>query len=255
MSGRVRTEPWRGPVMGPVMGLVIGLTLLAAAPAWGQASPEPSDQEPPAEASEPEPRGSDLPGLDEQLGLEDEPGAGAGEESSGLADPARAELDRQLTMEQAAEQFKEAVDLMGETAERLSVRETGLPTQRLQEDILRKLDRMIEAAQRQQGSSSSKSRSQSQQQQQQQQQPNQQPRPSREQAQDPSQGDNQGEVEPPGGRGGELRPELAPTRAAWGALPARVRDALLQGSSDSFSSLYEGMTEAYYRTLAEEAGR
>jgi hypothetical protein len=41
--------------------------------------------------------------------------------------------------------------------------------------------------------------------------------------------------------------------AAWGNLPARVRDQLMQGRHDQFSSLYESMTETYYRRLAEEA--
>ena len=38
-----------------------------------------------------------------------------------------------------------------------------------------------------------------------------------------------------------------------GMLPARLRQALLQGSADRYSSLYESLTETYYRRLAEEA--
>ena len=37
-------------------------------------------------------------------------------------------------------------------------------------------------------------------------------------------------------------------------MPERVRAALMQGSTDRFSTLYESMTESYYRRLAEEAG-
>lgn len=51
---------------------------------------------------------------------------------------------------------------------------------------------------------------------------------------------------------GPLRPALDSARAAWGSLPARVRDMLLQGSDDPFSARYKAMTEAYYRRLAEE---
>ena len=58
---------------------------------------------------------------------------------------------------------------------------------------------------------------------------------------------------PPGGRDAELNERLEASRAAWGALPARTRDALLQGSSDSFSSLYRHLTEDFYRRIAEDA--
>ena len=47
--------------------------------------------------------------------------------------------------------------------------------------------------------------------------------------------------------------ELLAEGADWGALPERTRDALLEGLSDSFSSLYRRLTEAYYRRLAEPA--
>ena len=41
--------------------------------------------------------------------------------------------------------------------------------------------------------------------------------------------------------------------AAWGALPDRLRGALLQGVADQYSALYERLTERYYQRLAEEA--
>src|SRR5262252_2192974 len=48
-------------------------------------------------------------------------------------DPTRKELDRKLSEQEVAEQFKQAVELMGETADRLQTsRDTGLTTQRLQ---------------------------------------------------------------------------------------------------------------------------
>jgi hypothetical protein len=52
-----------------------------------------------------------------------------------------------------------------------------------------------------------------------------------------------------------MRPGQAAAGAAWGALPERLRDALTQGLSDRYSSLYEGATESYYRRLAEEDPR
>ena len=42
------------------------------------------------------------------------------------------------------------------------------------------------------------------------------------------------------------------TRIEWGNLPPRVRDQLLQGRSDKYSSHYERLTREYYRRLAEE---
>ena len=74
---------------------------------------------------------------------------------------------------------------------------------------------------------------------------------------DPSQeagsGDNRGERVPPAMTPAERRARLDTARAAWGNLPERVRDSLLEGSSDYFSALYEAMTEAYYKRIAEEA--
>jgi hypothetical protein len=40
-------------------------------------------------------------------------------------------------------------------------------------------------------------------------------------------------------------------RSEWGSLPQRVRDMLLQGRNEKFSSLYEKLTGEYYRRLAE----
>ena len=45
---------------------------------------------------------------------------------------------------------------------------------------------------------------------------------------------------------------LEEERTEWGNLPERVRDMLLQGSKEKFSSLYKQLTREYYRRLAEE---
>ncbi len=42
--------------------------------------------------------------------------------------------------------------------------------------------------------------------------------------------------------------------AAWGNLPARLRDALLQGSGDVTSAKWEALTREYYKRLAEQPG-
>ena len=43
--------------------------------------------------------------------------------------------------------------------------------------------------------------------------------------------------------------------AQWGALPERIRDRLIEGSSDVFSATYRALTEAYYKRIAEEGNR
>ena len=191
--------------------------------------------------------GERLESLDELLGLESEGGPVV--EQSELPDAAKAELERELTQQEAAQAFEQAAALMGESATRLGeMSDTGLATQRLQEDILRKLDQVIEAAKNNQQQSQSSSSSSSQQQQQ----PSQPQQQQQQQQGEASDGDNNAEHMAPSLRQGELNPEIDSARAAWGALPERVREALFQGRSDRYSSLYERLTEAYYRRLAEE---
>lgn len=226
--------------LGVACVCVLGVTTMA------RQGDEPKPTEPPAqpavEPAKPAPP-PDLPNLDELLGIT--PARPTGEH-----DRAREELQERLTAGQAMDQFQQAVTLMGQAATRLrAARDPGLDTQRIQEDVVRKLDQLIEFARQQQQQSSSSSQS-SARRDQQRQQPNQ-PQ-SNEQAGD---AENMGEVDPPGRRDGALRPDSAPNEAAWGALPARIREALRQSGDDRFSSLYKSLTEAYYRRLAEEAGR
>ncbi|HZW10281.1 MAG TPA: hypothetical protein VFF69_10300 [Phycisphaerales bacterium] len=187
-----------------------------------------------------------LPTLDELLGI----GRGASETEQGASLPggeAGEELDRLLSGGEIADEFRAAVDLMGRSAARLDTAgDTGVRTQRMQEDVLRKLDKLIADAESRAQQSSSSSSSSSQAQQQAQNQPNQRGQ------QQTGTGDNRAEMDPPGLRTGPIRPEDAADLAAWGSLPARVRDALVQGSGDQFSATYRKLTEAYYRMLAEE---
>jgi hypothetical protein len=192
------------------------------------------------------------PSLDDLLGLEKDktkkPGAP-------VADPTRTELERKLSMQEAEEQFKQAVVLMGETATRIKDgKDTGLATQRLQEDIIRKLDMIISAAEQQQQQQRQR-RSQQRQQQQQQQDPGsknqQQQKPAQEHGKDAA----PDTIDPPAQQDANLRPGTAARGALWGNLPERVRQALSQGDADKYSSLYRKWTEAYYRRLAEEANK
>lgn len=196
-----------------------------------------------------QPTGDDpLPSLDELLGLEqarpDKPAHDQGAE--GPVDSTRADLDRSLTARQARDSLAQAAQLMGDAAERLArASDVGIETQRIQEDILRKLDQVIAAAEQQQSQSSSSSSQQQQQQQQQQRQQR------REQQQRASASPENAQEGPPR-QDGDLSGVRPANSAAWGRLPARTRDALIEGLRDRYSSLYERMTEAYYRRLAED---
>lgn len=219
--------------------------LVAAAPgalAQDQKKPEPAPTPPPVKP---------LPDLDELLGLPADPKDDADRPS---ADIDRADLDRRLSAQQISEAFEEAVVQMRDVADALRLaRDTGLRTQRTQEEIVLKLDMLIKQAEQNQQQSQSQSQSQQRPRPQDQRQApsQQQPAP----GQQESQGDNTQESTPPSARDARLNEFLDAAQAAWGALPPRVRDVLMQGSADRFSSLYESMTESYYRRLAEEGRR
>lgn len=222
------------------LGIMVAVWLASAGSVIAQTTPapQPAPQPEPAPAVQPDPA---LPSLDDLLGLEEETG-----------EVDRSELERQLTAQQAGEQFQQAVGLMGDAAGRLAgAGDTGVQTQRIQEDILRRLDQVIEAAQQNQSGGGGKSRSQSQSQQNQQQQPNQ-----SSQAQPGGPPGNQGDQEHtgPGLSGVQLNPGVAPDGVTWGNLPDRVRESVAQGVTDRYSAMYRRMTELYYRKLAEQEG-
>jgi len=194
---------------------------------------------------ESEPAGADpLPTLDELLGLE--------EQSPGI-DPNDDALDAVLSPAEAGEALGQAINLMDRVAQRIDEgNDVSIATQRLQEDILRMLDQVIESAQNNQqggggGSSSAQSSSSSNQQQ-----PNQQQQQGNNQQQG-TPGNESGQESMPGGSSvANPGDALAPDGVSWGALPQRVRDALSQGFSDKYSELYRTLTEEYYRALAED---
>ena len=215
---------------------------------------------PPDEIRDTTRRADPLPDLDDLLGLErdedDDADALDDDEPprADTPDAAQLELERQLSGEQMRDAFQEAARLMSDAALRLSnAADPSVATQRIQEDILRRLDTLIASAERQQGQGSSSSSSADQQQQGQQQPTPRGSRPGEEQpGEGQSAGANAGEGMPPGRQDERLRDLRDVGSAAWGALPDRVRDTLLQGAGDRFSNLYEALTEEYYRRLAEQ---
>ncbi|MEM9064482.1 MAG: hypothetical protein AAGB51_03215 [Planctomycetota bacterium] len=199
-------------------------------------------------AEQPEDDG-ELPSLDELLGLDDEDNAG--DDIIPETDVGEEELDDLLSGAQVADEFTQAIGLMDRSALRIiEAGDLSLTTQRMQEDALDRLDKLIENAEQQE---------QQQQQQQQQQQEQQQNVPQQQrqqqQQQEQSQGDGSQEIQAPTGNDVTTNELINASRAAWGALPQRVRDALVQGSGDQFSRMYRSLTERYYRRLAEEPDR
>jgi hypothetical protein len=237
--------------------------VLQAAPAQPAAvppAPPPADA-PPAE-----------PSLDDALGIEPESRtAPPAEDGSGL--------ERSLKGAKPRDILASAIDDMRRSATLLDSKDSGLPTQRAQESVVRKLDELIATAQRMQ--------QQQQQQQQQGGQPGQQQQ--RKKQQGGKQDERQGQQEPReqgqerGGRpsqqggaeGRDRRPDgdanaqeppdavdpsgngmqFDESRAEWGRLPPRVRDAVRQGLRDPMSAAYRRLTQEYYKRLAEEPKR
>ncbi|MBX3390338.1 MAG: hypothetical protein KF691_12890 [Phycisphaeraceae bacterium] len=208
-------------------------------------TPAPTKDAPKQQAKPPQKPASEIPDLDSLLGTKPD----KQEAKPDAADPSKRELDRQLSLQEQADEFAKAVELMNETADRVeNDNDTGLATQRLQEDILTRLDRLIKAAQQ---NSSSQSKEQQDQDKDQQKNKNMRQQ-SQAQSKQAATNNPADRADGPDREDGALGSPPAAPPASWGDLPAHVRDALLQGFSDKFSSMYQNMTESYYRRLAEE---
>ncbi len=225
-------------------------TLLAVAAGLGS-PPHPalaSSQDEGAPASQPEK--DSPPSLDDLLGI------GGDESARSAAEAARRdtqeELQRQLAETRITDALEVAFEKMSISAELLEEKlDSGLGTQRLQEEILAKLDELIDQAQRQQlmamaSSASGSSRGET---------PRQTP-PADQSKNDGGQPNARSTDSrtggPPPRQDGDINRVLDETGSEWGHLPGRVRDMLLQGRNDRFSGLYRRLTEEYYRRLAEE---
>jgi hypothetical protein len=238
----------------PFAAMAVAFTLaLSLAPSAASAQAPVAPPPPPSETPRP---AAPEPTLDELLGLP--PAQPRKDGQAAPIDPARAQLDDQLTATDRANDFRQAVNLMRQTASRLeAAQDVGIDTQRLQQQTLDRLDKMIEQAERNRQEQKSRSSSQSRQQQQQQESAQRQQQSSQAQQQAQQQGQQQGTSAQGGAvprQEGTLN-QQPPSTAAWGNLPDRVRDALLQGLSDRFSSRYKSLTEEYYKRLAEQPSR
>jgi hypothetical protein len=229
-----------------MLGVVLIGWLALVLPAAAQDSLQPSPPEPPA--AEDAPEQEPAPTLDELLGLPARPQRDSAKEA---ADRLREEeLRRKLEEEAIGDAFAQAIEQMSLSADLLDRDfDPGLGTQRVQEDIIRKLDQLIEYARKQSsqcsGSSGNPSRSRSQS-------PGQQPRPDQQPGQQDGAASESGAGAEPPRQDGDIGTELAESGSEWGSLPPRVRDELLQGRREKYSSLYEQLTRQYYQRLAEE---
>ncbi|MCA9293584.1 MAG: hypothetical protein KDA20_07205 [Phycisphaerales bacterium] len=203
----------------------------------------------PEEASEPT-----LDDLDALLGIKPAEG------EDGAAEPDEAareriektELERALTGQEVRDQLVQAIQQMQETADRLAaLQDTGAATQRLQQEVIMKLEQLIKEVEDQSKSSSSSSQQQQQQGQQNQQSQSQQQQSDQAQGTESQQAQGSERMPPPRERE-QLRSILDASSAAWGNLPAHYRDGLQQARDQYVSELYQRLTEAYYRKLAEE---
>ncbi len=185
--------------------------------------------------------------LDELLGIEEEEDESA--DGAAAEIEATTELQRRLTDGEIKDAFASALEKMSISARLLDVElDAGLGTQRIQEEVLAKLDKLLDEARKQcSGGSCSGSAKQS------------------SQSRQPGKKGDSSKQGKPGSAAGASAAGGAPplrqddqggvideSRVEWGNLPPRVREVLLQGRSDKFSTLYEQLTREYYRRLAEE---
>jgi hypothetical protein len=172
------------------------------------------------------------------------------------------ELEKLLQGRPKGDPFASAVSQMQTVARRLGdQRDPGRNTQRMQEQILKKLDQVLAQARRQQQQQQQQGGGQGQARRRQSgQNPagRQQGQQGQQQGQQSSQTAQAGGQNPSGssGEGGSTAASEAESlealRRQWGNLPPRLRDELSEGLDEEFSPVYQSMTEEYYRRLAEQ---
>ena len=203
--------------------------------------------------------------LDDLLGVPNSESLGASAEDAARREQEK-RLEQSLNEASMSDLVQRAVEGMKSASDRLSdAKDAGLGTQRIQEDVVKTLDRLLEEAQRRQNkqqSSSSKKKSSQQQkddpsEQNGQQQKQQQQQRKRQQGSQPSSSSDSSDDSRNGTRDAAVAEtqELSESRIEWGRLPERVRELVLQGRRDRVSTIYERLTREYYRRLAEEASR
>jgi hypothetical protein len=240
-------------------GAIIACALLSFgvfAQSEQSAPPDQDEQDQDEEAGEETESGDSL---DELLGLEEDDASRSARDAAERE--AREELETTLREQKVIDDaFKEALEKMSLSASLLGEEfDAGLGTQRVQEEILEKLDLLIQAARNQQSQQSSSSSSSSQQQSR--------PQEARPQQQNqPQQGQNSAQRNPnPAESSATEAPTeemqaainslLAEADVEWGALPERTRDQLMQARNDKPSALYRKLTNEYFKRISDESSR
>lgn len=270
----------------------LALTVGFALPTLAHPQETPKDDP----AIENQPDSADEPSIDELLGLdedkpadEDQPDQPDDETEQDDPELTR-DLDKALTGKQAADQFAQAIEEMEEVAIRLADEaDPGIDTQRMQDEIILKLEQIIASAEKTKSKQKPKPGqgkpqpgkprdADKQQGQQQGEQPGEKPgdKPGDQQGQQPGDkpGDQQGQGEKPGDQQGEQQGQQAGGQQSgqtgsqgsvrneelsmkdlregeWGNLPPRLRDELAESLSENFNPVYRAATEAFYRRIAE----
>ena len=209
---------------------------------------------------EPDPAPAQLPADPAADPATDEPSPPAGDPATDPAAPNEA----------AGQPIADAAAQMEQAALRLDISaDAGLVTQRLQEDVLARLDQLITEAINNaappppggsgQGSGSGKP-------------DNGDAQPGQGQGNEGAPGEESQGGKPSAGAGasasaggfspgqvqGASGPEARPLRelrTEWGTLPPRLRDELSNGLDEPFSPVYRRQTEAFYRRLAQDAAQ
>ncbi len=238
--------------------MTIFTTPLAVLLAAGLLLQEPPSESPPPADDEQEQQeqqqqeDTSAPSLDDLLGLQEEKKDSAAEQA---ARDHEQELERRLAEQKLGDVFHQALARMEQSAELLDIDfDAGLGTQRIQQDVLAKLDQLIDIA-KQMSQKQPMGGSSSGQQQQQQQSPGNQRQKSQaaQGSRQRTEGGQDGQAtEPPGGREGDLNQMIEETESEWGHLPPRIREQLEQGQNGHRSPLYRRLTDEYYKRLAEE---
>ena len=226
------------------------------------------------------------PAGDEEKSLDDLLGIGESDSKKASAESGRTQketLQRILSEKEAKNTLEETVEGMRRSATLLSEKDSGTAVQRVQEDVLARLDALIASAQQQQqqqqqqSSSSSSSSSSSGEKSKGAQQPKggkgqkqsesaaseEKRREEAKQRASQKEGEKPGQSksQPTGDRAEESPPSVDPieggviqeTDEEWGSLPPRTREIIRQGVREKMSSVYRRWTEAYYRRIAEES--
>ena len=259
------TFPRTGICLLAAVALACGAPAMADPPAGATPVPPPSAEAKAEQKPAQDPPKADTPrSLDDLLGVPNSESSGASAEDAARREQEK-RLEQSLNEASMSDLVQRAVDGMKSASERLSdAKDAGLGTQRIQEDVVKTLDRLLAEAQRQQKKSSSSSKSSSKRsskddpsEQNGQQQKQQQQQRKRQQGSQPSSSSDSNDDSRNGTRDDAVAEtqELAESRIEWGRLPERVRELVLQGRRDRVSTIYERLTREYYRRLAEEASR